>query len=62
MEWSPALAPAFLQEMDGIKPPLGTLWLILGDFNLTYAFMGQFRAANDEAELMELHVSNHRFS
>jgi hypothetical protein len=66
--------PAFLQELIDIKPPNGTPWLILGDFNMIYEardkrksnlcrrLMGQFRAALDESELLELRCSNRRFS
>jgi hypothetical protein len=66
--------PAFLQEMVSIKPVVGTPWLIMGDFNLIYEardknnlnlsrrLMGQFRAAIDATELIELRCSNRRFS
>nr|XP_051201804.1 uncharacterized protein LOC127315350 [Lolium perenne] len=66
--------PAFLQEMVSIKPVVGTPWLIMGDFNLIYEardknnlnlsrrLMGQFRAAIDATELIELCCSNRRFS
>ncbi|XP_071680967.1 uncharacterized protein [Lolium perenne] len=66
--------PAFLQEMVSIKPMTGSPWLIMGDFNLIYEardknnlnlarrLMGQFRAAIDASELIELHCSNRRFS
>jgi hypothetical protein len=66
--------PAFLQELICIKPQNGTPWLIIGDFNMIYEaraksnsnlcchLMGQFRAALDESELLELRCSNRRFS
>jgi hypothetical protein len=66
--------PAFLQELAAIRPPAGMPWLIVGDFNLIYEardksntnfcrrLMGQFRAAIDASELMELRCSNRRFS
>lgn len=64
----------FLHEMISIKPPPGTPWLILGDFNLIYKasdknilnlnhrLMGKFRTALDECELMEICLQNRKFT
>jgi exonuclease III len=64
----------FLSEMLLAKPPQGSPWLILGDFNLIYEardksnqnlcrrLMGQFRKAINAAELMELRCSNRHLS
>ncbi|XP_066323287.1 uncharacterized protein [Miscanthus floridulus] len=64
----------FLQEMISSKPPAGTPWLIMGDFNLIYKasdknnlnlnrrLMGKFRAALDDCELMEICLQNRKFT
>ena len=64
----------FLQEMISSKPPAGTPWLIMGDFNLIYKasdknnlnlnrrLMGKFRAALDDCELMAICLQNRKFT
>lgn len=64
----------FLQEMISSKPPAGTPWLIMGDFNLIYKasdknnlnlnrrLMGKFRAVLDDCELMEICLQNQKFT
>lgn len=64
----------FLQEMLSLKPPVGSPWLILGDFNLIYKasdknnlnlnrrLMGKFKRALDDCELLEICLQNRRFT
>lgn len=64
----------FLEELRSIKPPAGSPWVCLGDFNLIYEakdksnlnlnrrLMGQFRAALDTCELLEISLHNRKFT
>ena len=59
---------AILQEIISSKPPLGTNWLVLGDFNLIYRAtdknnsninprrMAQFRTTLNIYELKEIYL------
>jgi hypothetical protein len=62
--------PTFLAELNSIKPPGSSAWIVMGDFNLIYEardtnnftlncrLMGQFRRSLDECELMEFSLQN----
>lgn len=66
--------PDFLQELISSKPEDGCPWLVLGDFNLIYEardknnanlnrrLTGQFRAALDASQLLEIALQNRRYT
>lgn len=65
--------PQFLAELQAQKPPQGSQWLVLGDFNLIYKasdknnnrlnfrLMNLFKQALDDSDLREVHMLNRRF-
>lgn len=64
----------FLAELIRCAPPLGSPWLINGDFNIIYEansknncnlnrrIMGRFRAAINMSSLREIKCKNHRYT
>jgi len=64
----------FLNHMRNLKPPDGTRWLILGDFNLIYkvrnknnrninlSLMRRFRRTIDYYELKEINLQNRKYT
>ena len=68
------LKDAFFAELVSLKPPLGTMWLALGDFNqilrardksnlnINRSRMRRFRQALQSCELVDIHLQNWRFT
>jgi exonuclease III len=69
-----ARKPAFLIELQQLKPPAQTTWLVVGDFNMIYQtsdknnlnlnrrLMGTFRQAINLCQLSEYNLQNRQFT
>ena len=68
------LKDAFFAELIALKPPPGTRWLALGDFNqihrardknnsnINRSRLRRFRSALQTCELSDIHLQNRRFT